>query len=64
MGVAIGWTFSTGGYIVFVIVVVVAVFLRRPERTLHYVAVLAGTLCVAYLAGAFDLLYDTVYEPI
>lgn len=48
----IAWTWSVGAYLLLAVMLLFWLFLKRPERSVHYAVVLMGLAALAYVAGA------------
>lgn len=59
-GVCIGCTFNSGSYTSFAFVVFGSLFLRHPQRSIHYAMVLLGAAALLYFAGFWQVLGERV----
>ena len=64
MVAALGWTFSVGGYVVVCVLFVLALLMRYPHRTLHYVAFFGVAALLVYFLGFAQSVYENVFLPL
>ena len=64
MVAALGWTFSVGGYVVLCVICVLALIIRYPHRTLHFVAYLGVALLLVYFLGFAQTVYENLFLPL
>jgi len=57
-------TFTTGAYVTAALVTILSLFVRRPERTIHYVSALMLAAVLAYISGMLGLFYEKVVLPL
>ena len=60
MVVGIAWTFTIGGYLTLACVLALWLFMRWPEKSLHFVLAIVGVGCLVYLTGWAGYAYEEV----
>ena len=58
LSVGILWTFSSGAYLLLALTLLAWLFLRRPERSIHYAVILIGLVVLGYMVGVSDWLWN------
>lgn len=61
LATCLAFTFSMGAYIVLAVVLILSVFIRKPERSIQYAMYFLAIVFFAYISGGFKWIYKNVF---